>query len=220
MRTKEVKGWGRLPRSLARALAGAKLNVYEGRVVWAIVYKTIAFNKLEDKIPQSQLVDLTGIVQRNLFRTVNSLLKKGVIFRKGNKYGVELDFSKWKNTSLEMYKEKYISGERKYISGDVKNTSLEMDSRDLLKRTNQDRGDFYMKLSRTEIEKLELDQWYQAVMWNYGKFGMEYIEKTMKDYDYNTRMSCWYIYADSGNIRNKEAFFSHLLRNYQEDLKE
>jgi len=56
-------------------------------------------------------------------------------------------------------------------------------------------------------------------MWNYGKFGMEYIEKTIKDYDYDTRMSCWYIYADSGNIRNKEAFFSHLLRKYKEDLE-
>ncbi|MBA7592678.1 hypothetical protein ES708_34871 [subsurface metagenome] len=217
MRIKEVKGWGRLPRTLAKVLAGAKLNVYEGRVVWAIVYKTIAFNKLEDKIPQKQFVDLTGIVQRNLFRTVNSLLKKGVIFRKGNKYGVELDFSKWENTSLEMYKEKYISGEGKYISGDVKNTSLETDSRDPSKRTNQDRGNFYMKLPRKEIEKLESENWYRAVMWNYGKFGMEYIEKTIKNYDYNTRMSCWYLYQEAKNVRDKEAYFSKLLRDYPEE---
>ncbi|GAI71666.1 unnamed protein product, partial [marine sediment metagenome] len=81
------------------------------------------------------------------------------------------------------------------------------------------RKDFYMELSRKEIEKLELEDWYQAVMWNYGKFSKEYIEKTIKDYNYNVRMSCWYIYADSGNIRNKEAYFSKLLENYQEDLE-
>ena len=219
MRTRRSEGWGQLPRAIARALAGVNLSKNEGKVVWAIVYKTIAFNKLEDKIPQSQLVDLTGIDQRNLFRTVNSLLKKGVIFRRGSIYGVELDFSKWENTPVEVYSKKYTSSGGKYTSSGVKNTPVAVDSRDLSKRTNQDRGDFYMKLSRKEIEGLESDQWYQAVMWNYGKFGMEYIEKTMKDYDYNTRMSCWYIYADSGNIRNKEAFFSHLLRNYQEEEK-
>ncbi len=220
MRIKEVKGWGRLQRILSKVMARTDLSKNEGKVFWAIVYKTIAFNKLEDKIPQSQLVDLTGIDQRNLFRTVNSLLKKGVIFRRGSIYGVELDFSKRKNTSVVMYNKKYISSEEKYISSDVKNTSVATDSRDLSKRTNQDRGNFYMELSRKEIEGLELENWYRAVMWNYGKFGMEYIEKTIKEYDYDTRMSCWYIYADSGNIRNKEAFFSHLLRNYQEDLKE
>ena len=112
MRIKEVKGWGRLPRTLAKALAGAKLNVYEGRVVWAIVYKTIAFNKLEDKIPQKQLVDLTGIVQRNLFRTVNSLLKKGVIFRKGSIFGVQIDFSKWKIPSNQMVIEESPSNQK------------------------------------------------------------------------------------------------------------
>ncbi|GAI66425.1 unnamed protein product, partial [marine sediment metagenome] len=87
------------------------------------------------------------------------------------------------------------------------------------KRSTPRREDFYIKLSRKEIEKLESENWYQAVMWNYGKFSKEYIEKTIKDYNYNVRMSCWYIYADSGNIRDKEAFFSHLLRDYQEDLE-
>ncbi len=74
---------------------------------------------------------------------------------------------------------------------------------------------FYMKLSRKEIEKLESERWYRAVMWNYGKFSKEYIEKTIKDYDYNTRMSCWYLYQEASNVRNKEAYFSKLLENYQ-----
>jgi len=140
MRIKEIEGWGKLPRILSKVMARTDLSKNEGKVFWAIVHKTIAFNKLEDKIPQSQLVELTGIDQRNLFRTVNSLLKKGVIFRKGSIYGVELDFKKRKNTSVVMYEEKYISSEEKYISSDVKNTSLLTDSLDLSKRAIQERG--------------------------------------------------------------------------------
>ncbi len=71
-----------------------------------------------------------------------------------------------------------------------------------------------MKLSRKEIEGLESENWYRAVMWNYGKFGMEYIEKTIKNYDYDTRMSCWYLYEEVKNVRDKEAYFSKLLRDY------
>ncbi|MBA7554228.1 hypothetical protein ES705_46840 [subsurface metagenome] len=117
-----------------------------------------------------------------------------------------------------------VKGESPSVSKDLPSVSKDlpsnrMDSRNLSKRANQDRGNFYMELSRKEIDGLELENWYRAVMWNYGKFGMDYIEKTIKEYDYDTRMSCWYIYADSGNIRNKEAFFSHLLRNYREEEK-
>ncbi len=71
-----------------------------------------------------------------------------------------------------------------------------------------------MKFSRKEIEKLESENWYRAVMWNYGKFGMEYIERTIKKYDYRTRMSCWYLYEEAKNVGDKEAYFSKLLRDY------
>ena len=140
MRTRSSKGWGQLPRSLAKALAETDLSKNEGKLLWAIVYKTIAFNKLEDKIPQKQLVNLTGIEKRNMNRTVNSLLKKGVIFRKGNIYGVELDFYKWEKSSLLMTNEKVIATEGKVIATDDKKSSLLTDSRELSKRAFQERG--------------------------------------------------------------------------------
>ncbi|GAI85722.1 unnamed protein product [marine sediment metagenome] len=140
MRTRSSEGWGQLPRAIARALAGTDLREYEAKLIWAIVYKTIAFNKIEDRIPQSQFVSLTGIDQRNLSRTINSLLKKGMIFKRGNVYGIQRDFTKWENTSPQVYTEKYISSEKKYIGRDVKNTSPETDSRDLSKRAIQEKG--------------------------------------------------------------------------------
>ncbi|GAI57922.1 unnamed protein product, partial [marine sediment metagenome] len=95
MRIRSSEGWGQLPRRIALALAGAKLNGSEGRIVWAIVYKTIAFTKLEDRIPRIQFVEITGIADRHLDFIFNSLLKKGVILRKDNVYGIQTDFSKW-----------------------------------------------------------------------------------------------------------------------------
>ncbi len=154
MRTRSGEGWGQLPREIARALAGEKFNGYEGKVVWAIVYKTIAFTKEEDKIPQSQLVKLTGIHQRHLYRAVNSLLKKGVIFKRGNVYGIQRDFSKWENTPNQVYTKKIplIRAEIPLIREE--NTPNQVDSRDLSKRAIQERG-----LSASKDKKRGKKQW-------------------------------------------------------------
>jgi phage replication O-like protein O len=140
MRTRSGEGWGQLPRAIARALASGNLNWYEGNLMWAIVYKTIAFNKEEDKIPKSQMSDLTGINKRHLSRTINSLLKKGVIFRRGNIYGVQRDFAKWENTPNQVYKEKKHLIRDKMVPIQGKNTPDQVPSRDPSKRTIQEKG--------------------------------------------------------------------------------
>lgn len=140
MRTRSGEGWGQLPRAIARAFAGINLGSNESKVVWAIVYKTIAFNKIEDKIPGIQLVDLTGIEKRNMYRAVNSLLKKGVISKKDSVYGIQRDFSKWKKVSVETLTVKRCQYEEKKVSVEEKKVSVETHSRDLSKRTNQEKG--------------------------------------------------------------------------------
>ena len=133
MRNRSGEGWGQLPRAMARALAGANLNGYEGRVLWAIVYKTIAFNKVSDHIPQSQIVELTGIDQRHLYRTIKGLLKKGIILKKGSVYGFQLDFNEWENTPNQVYKKRNTPNQGK-------NTPNQAHSRDLSKRAFQEKG--------------------------------------------------------------------------------
>lgn len=88
MRTKKDTGWGHLYRFTAKGLAKEKFNAYESKILWAIVYKTIAFNKESDHIPERQFEDLTGIDSWHHKRPINSLLKKKVIWRKGNEYGL------------------------------------------------------------------------------------------------------------------------------------
>jgi len=140
MRTRSGEGWGQLPRKLALALAGARLNVYEFRIVLAIMYKTTAFNKSKDRIPWSQLAEITGINLRHLTRTINSLLKKGVITKEGFVYGLQEDFSKWETLPYMVVKDKTLPSMVKTLPSMVKILPSMVGSRDLLKRTNQERG--------------------------------------------------------------------------------
>jgi len=88
MRTKVDEGWGRLYRFTTKGLARVNLNCYESRMLQAIEYKTICFNKESDKIPMSQFEDLTEIDRRHHKRPLNGLIKKGVIWKNGNEYGL------------------------------------------------------------------------------------------------------------------------------------
>ncbi|GAI87119.1 unnamed protein product [marine sediment metagenome] len=140
MRIRSSEGWGQLPRALARALAGTKINGSESRVLWAMVYKTIAFNKSNDGIPWSQLEELTGIDQWHLGRSINSLLKKGVIFMKDNRYGVQLDFSKWETPPKQVVKDKTPPNQGELPPDQGELPPKRVDSRDLSKRAYQEKG--------------------------------------------------------------------------------
>ncbi|GAJ08917.1 unnamed protein product, partial [marine sediment metagenome] len=130
----------------------SRFNVYESRVVMVIVHKTIAFNKLKDRIPRLQFTEITGIADRHLDRTINSLLKKGVIFKKDSVYGIQRDFEKWETPPLQVYKVKTPPLEVKNPPLEVKNPPLEVDSRDLSKRAYQEKG---LSTSEREEKKKE-----------------------------------------------------------------
>ena len=100
MRTKTDEGWGKLKRGTAKALAKVEMGCNETRVVHAIIYKTICFNKISDIIPLSQLEDLTGIERRNMKRAINSLLIKKVIWRKDSACGLCKRFLNFEGVSL------------------------------------------------------------------------------------------------------------------------
>ena len=100
MRTKKDEGWGKLKRGTAKALARVNMGCNEFRVINAIMYKTICFNKTSDIIPLSQLEDLTGIERRNMKRAINSLLRKKIIWRKDSACGLCERFLDFEGVSL------------------------------------------------------------------------------------------------------------------------
>ncbi|MBA7537573.1 hypothetical protein ES705_29842 [subsurface metagenome] len=156
MRIKEVKGWGQLPREMARALAKAKINGSESRVLWALVYKTIAFNKASDRIPWSQISELTGIDEWNLSRSINGLLKKGLIMKKVDGYGFLIDYDKRGTPSKRMVEKDSpsVSKDSPSVSKDL--PSNRMDSRDLSKRAIQEKGLSASKDKKRGKKQLEI----------------------------------------------------------------
>lgn len=153
MRTRSGAGWGKLYRDIARAFAGVKLNGYESKMLWAIVYKTIAFTKEEDKIPRSQFVSLTGINKRHINRTINSLLKKGIIIRKCNIYGVQRDFTKWEKTPNQVYTEKKHLIREETTPNQGEKTPNQADSRDPSQENYQEKA-FSKPITQKQREDL------------------------------------------------------------------
>jgi len=140
MKIRSGKGWGQLYRRTALALASARLNGREASVLRVIVYKTIAFNKIQDEIAWSQFEEITGIDQWHLSVPINSLLKKGIIFSKDNEYGIQTDFSKWKTPPKTVVEKNTPPnpGEIPPIPGETPPKTV--DSRDLSKRAYQEKG--------------------------------------------------------------------------------
>jgi hypothetical protein len=120
MRTKKDEGWGKYYRVTAKALGRVNLNCYEGRILRAIEYKTICFNKVSDIIPESQFLELTGIATWNQQRPINGLLKKGVIWCKGNEYGLCKEFLVFEATSNQKELKEATSNQKKSTSNQNK----------------------------------------------------------------------------------------------------
>ena len=213
----EYKNWAAVHNETLEALSRSRLGVNEYNVIFCILRKTLGFKKLFDRIPGSQIVKMTGINKGNVSRTIKSLIKKGIIIRNGGKIGININYSRWEKLSPEITNKKIspeITGD---ISKDNKKLSPEKDSKDTQKKLSPKKENFYKKMSSQEIDKLEGDPWYRAIMYNQGKFSIFYIEGTVDDYQFKTRMNCWYTYQEARYIRNKEAYFSKLLREYSEE---
>ena len=200
-------------------LEGTELFPRESKFCWTLYRDTCGYGNYKVEYKRDWFAERTRILKTHVSDVKRRLKERNIIIENHKYIGFNPKFNEWEKVPrLGLFKKVPRLGPKSPEVG-YKNGPEVGTLRTNKKENSKEGRDFYMELSRKEIEKLESDQWYRAVMWNYGKFGMDYIEKTIKEYDYDTRMSCWYIYEDSGNIRNKEAFFSHLLRNYQEEEK-
>ncbi len=216
IRTKEFY---KFQNKVMEKLRETNLSPNESKYCWTLFRKTCGYGDYKAEISRSDISDFTHISETHVSDTEQRLKSRNIIIVRGKLKGFNPDISKWEKVQLSGHFKKVQLSGLKGPAIRTKKVQLSGPSLSTKRKKTQEGQDFYKMLSRKEIEKLESDRWYRAVMWNYGRFSKEYIEKTIKDYDYNTRMSCWYIYEDSGNIRDKEAFFSHLLRKYKEDLE-
>ncbi|MBA7551719.1 hypothetical protein ES705_44267 [subsurface metagenome] len=184
--------------------------IYRYTLGWGLKFKDISTFEISKKL------GLSGSTVRKVIR---ALIRKRRIVKNGDMKGIQTDYTLWlvgQEIPTNEVGQERSAGRSKRVHLVGQEIPL---IKDTLKDKKKRQENFYKKLSGKEISKLELDPWYKAIMFNQGKFSIFYIEGTISDYPFNTRMSCWYSYQEARNVRDKEAFFSHLLREYREEEK-
>jgi len=84
------------PNALFENLARTSLSPNESKVIHLIIRKTFGWNKIEDWISLSQMVEGTDITKPKVCRTLNSLKRRNIIERPDSKHiGLQLDYSLW-----------------------------------------------------------------------------------------------------------------------------
>jgi len=150
MRLKNDDCWGQFKRGTSRSLARVKINGSEFRILMAILHKTISFNKVSDVIPESQFLELTGIATWNQTKSINGLLKKGVIWKKVNEYGLCKEFLEFEATSNQKELKEATSNQKESTS----NQNESYIQSDVLKRSSHE--NIHKKVfSKQEREKNE-----------------------------------------------------------------
>jgi len=88
-------GFTPIANELFEAFYRCKLLEYERCLVMCIWRKTYGWNKKEDWVSNSQIMDETGISLPNISRTIKSLISKKVLSREGKKVCVNKNYEEW-----------------------------------------------------------------------------------------------------------------------------
>ena len=72
-------GFIRIAKELAKQFAKLNLSAYEWRFIWALWIKTWAWHKKADRIPLSQIAELTGIHKAHISRAKRTLILRNII---------------------------------------------------------------------------------------------------------------------------------------------
>lgn len=217
MITKKDKEFYERQNKVVDKLALTHLSPNESKYCLVVLRKTFLWSKYEDLIKRELMAKLTGMDKTTVSTVKMRLIKRNIIYVKSSVVRFNLNIDQWEKVKVSSLFEKVkVSSRESEGRADKKGEGIVT-----LQRTNKvnisKKEISYRKLSGKEIDKLELDPWYRAIMYNTGKFSIFYIEGTIDDYKYKTRMSCWYSYVEAGSIRNKEAYFSKLLENCSEE---
>ena len=90
--------YAKVCHEISEGLAKVSIPMAETRVLWAIIRKTYGFQKAWDRISSSQLAKLTEMTKQRASSSLNGLIEKKIIIRKGGSYGqmkINADSADW-----------------------------------------------------------------------------------------------------------------------------
>src|SRR4051812_4004780 len=77
-------GYTGIANEIVDALCKTNLSPHEGRIVWCVFRKTYGFNKKDDWISLSQLVEMTGMHKAHVSQAKRKLLDRKIVTQTGN----------------------------------------------------------------------------------------------------------------------------------------
>ena len=88
-------GYTKIANELIEAIVKTNFNAYQIRVLFAIIRKTYGWNKKQDWIPLSQLVELTGIAKSHVSRAKKELSLRKIVTQRGNQIQLNKYYQQW-----------------------------------------------------------------------------------------------------------------------------
>jgi len=89
----------KIPNRVLAGLMSSQSFCEKTRVFHAILRKTSGWHKEEDWIALSQFENLTGMIKPNVCRALRKLQKENIILKRGNKYRINENSSRWEALS-------------------------------------------------------------------------------------------------------------------------
>ena len=143
-------GYTKIANEIIEALCVTNLSSYQSRLLWAVFRKTYGFNKKEDWISNSQLIEITGLRKGHVSRTKKELIQRKILVTSsGNKIAFNKNYKRWRELPGKVT---VTSLGTKVTNSGTKVTSLGGHKRQYTKETIQNIGD---KKNLKESSKLE-----------------------------------------------------------------
>lgn len=89
-------GYTKIANEILEALCNVNLSPYESRLLWCIIRKTYGFNKKEDWIANSQLIEATGLLKGSVSKAKAKLIQRKIVTQTGNKISFNKLYKQWR----------------------------------------------------------------------------------------------------------------------------
>jgi phage replication O-like protein O len=217
MTTEKGPGYSQIDNKTLEKLARCKIFSNSARVLFVIIRLVNGYLETLKEIRVSVIAERTGIEEANVRRSLRELKADKIIVRNGNLTGIIGAVVYLKEGGLYSTPHKRSNITYKGVKYDTNGGSDSTPYKEKTKQKLLNKGVYATQLSEKEINALEGPEWFRAAMfWSRG-FEIDFIEKVLKEYGFHKCMSCWYIFIEATNIKNKTGFFFSLLEKYQEE---
>lgn len=97
-------GYMRIANELGDVFCRHRIRGLSWQILWTIFRKTYGYNKKEDWISHTQIVEATGLKKGNVSRELSKLITMNIVIRSDNKLRLNKDYDTWKLSEVITHK--------------------------------------------------------------------------------------------------------------------